>query len=129
MFPVVHFEIPTSNRDKISAFYEKAFGWKMQKLGEKNGNYTLIHTAETDDKGMLKEPGRINGGFYIKEGKPQEFPSVVIAVTDIKAAMKAVTDAGGKVLGEPMEIPDYGMYVSFLDTDGNRLSVMQPTNM
>ncbi|HTE48603.1 MAG TPA: hypothetical protein VK675_01710 [Candidatus Paceibacterota bacterium] len=40
--------------------------------------------------------------------------------------MKAVTDAGGKVLGEPMEIPDYGQYVSFIDTEGNRVSIMQP---
>ena len=27
--------------------------------------------------------------------------------------MKKVTEAGGKVLGEPMEIPGYGLYVSF----------------
>jgi len=31
-----------------------------------------------------------------------------------------------KVLGEPMEIPGIGQYVSFTDTEGNRVSVLQP---
>ena len=37
-----------------------------------------------------------------------------------------VTQAGGKVLGEPMEIPGVGQYISFLDTEGNRNSMLQP---
>jgi predicted enzyme related to lactoylglutathione lyase len=40
--------------------------------------------------------------------------------------MKKVTEAGGEVLGESMEIPGYGLYVSFFDTEGNRVSMMQP---
>ena len=57
---------------------------------------------------------------------PAQYPSVVIAVGDIHASMKKVTDAGGKVLGEPMEIPGVGQYVSFFDTEGNRVSILQP---
>ena len=34
-------------------------------------------------------------------------------------------EAGGKVLGEPMDIPKVGSYVSFIDTEGNRVSMMQ----
>ncbi|HUD19330.1 MAG TPA: hypothetical protein VMR81_02735 [Patescibacteria group bacterium] len=40
--------------------------------------------------------------------------------------MKDVAAAGGKVLGHPMEIPGVGLYVSFLDTEGNRVSLLQP---
>jgi predicted enzyme related to lactoylglutathione lyase len=40
--------------------------------------------------------------------------------------MKAVAGAGGKVLGTPMEIPGVGQYVAFQDTEGNRLSMLQP---
>ena len=32
----------------------------------------------------------------------------------------------GKVLGEPLEIPGVGQYVSFFDTEGNRVSMLQP---
>jgi len=45
---------------------------------------------------------------------------------DIRLSAKKVTDAGGKVLGEPMEIPGVGQYVSFTDTEGNRGSMLQP---
>ncbi len=45
---------------------------------------------------------------------------------DIQASIKKVQAAGGKVLGEPMEIPGYGLYVSFFDTEGNRVAMMQP---
>jgi uncharacterized protein len=40
--------------------------------------------------------------------------------------MKKVTKAGGKALGEPMEIPGVGQYASFIDTEGNRVSMLQP---
>jgi predicted enzyme related to lactoylglutathione lyase len=38
-----------------------------------------------------------------------------------------VKEAGGKVLGEPMDIPGVGLYAGFLDTEGNRVSVLQPS--
>jgi len=51
---------------------------------------------------------------------------VVIAVDDMARSMKKVNDAGGKVLGEPMEIPGIGKYVSFVDTEGNRVAMLKP---
>jgi predicted enzyme related to lactoylglutathione lyase len=30
------------------------------------------------------------------------------------------------VLGEPMDIPGIGLYVSFFDTEGNRVGMIQP---
>jgi uncharacterized protein len=128
MNPVVHFELPAEDRKRMADFYTKAFGWKTQLLGEDMGNYVLATTTETDDKGMPKIPGAINGGFYVKDaGMQAEAPSIVIGVDDINAAMKNVTDAGGKIFGEPAEIPGYGTYVSFFDTEGNRIGIMQPT--
>jgi len=93
------------------------------------GNYTLVTTAsEVDKAGRPKRAGIINGGFFPKSADmPAQFPSVVIAVDDIKKSMKKVEKAGGKVIGDPMEIPGFGMYVSFYDTEGNRVSIMEPT--
>lgn len=69
----------------------------------------------------------INGGFYAKtDDRPAQYPSVVIAVDNIKEAVKKVKEAGGNVLGEPMEIPGIGQFVSFTDTKGNRVSMLQP---
>jgi len=96
-------------------------------LGEDMGNYVLATTTESGEDGP-KRPGAINGGFFPKKPDwPAQHPSVVIAVDDIKTAAKKVRDAGGTVLGEPMEIPGVGHYVSFTDTEGNRVSMLQPT--
>ena len=126
MNPVVHFEMPAEDRKRMASFYTKAFGWQTQVLGPEMGDYVLVTTTESDD-GQPKAPGAINGGFYPKkEEEPAQYPSVVIAVDDIQVSMKTVAEAGGKVLGEPMEIPGVGQYVSFTDTEGNRVSMLQP---
>jgi hypothetical protein len=74
--------------------------------------------------------GAINGGFYQKTEDPiSNHPSVVIAVDDINNTVKKIKNAGGKVLNEPMDIPGVGSYASFIDTEGNRLSILQPLDM
>jgi len=98
------------------------------------GNYVVVSTTETDEKNRSKTPGAINGGFFEKSGDNQ-YPSVVIGVDDIGQAIKDVKAAGGKVLGghlnngEPDEIPGVGLYASFIDTEGNRVSMLQPKEM
>jgi uncharacterized protein len=127
MNPVVHFEMPAEDRKRMADFYTKVFGWKIQQLGEDMGNYVLATTTESDENGMPKKPGAINGGFFQKtDDKPAQYPSVVIAVDDIKEHMMNVGKLGGKVLGEPMDIPGIGLYVSFFDTEGNRVGMIQP---
>ena len=128
MNPVVHFEMPAEDRNRVADFYTNVFGWKTQMLGPEMGNYVLATTTESDKRGRPKNPGAINGGFFPKsDDRPAQYPSVVIAVEDIKEHMKEVEKAGGKVLGEPMDIPGVGSYVSFIDTEGNRVSMLQPS--
>ena len=126
MDPVVHFEMPAEDRKRMIGFYSKVFGWKTEQLGAEMGNYVVVSTTESDEKGP-KKPGAINGGFYQKTDDPiSHHPSVVIAVEEIKASMKKVSESGGKLIGQPMEIPGVGTFISFIDTEGNRLSILQP---
>lgn len=126
MNPVVHFEMPAEDRKRISEFYSKVFGWKTEQLGEEMGNYVVATTTESDEQGP-KKPGTINGGFFQRtDDKPAQYPSVVIAVDNIKEYVKNVENNGGKSLGEPWEIPGIGIYASFLDTESNRVGMIQP---
>ena len=129
MNPVVHFEMPYDDRDRMTAFYRSVFGWELQAMGDDMGNYVLATTATSDAK--PGEPaGAINGGFFPRRADwPAQYPSVVIAVEDIDASMGKVAAAGGEVLGEPMDIPGVGRYVSFYDTEKNRVSILQPLPM
>ena len=127
MNPVVHFEMPANDRDRMADFYSSVFGWNAQKLGEDMGNYVTVSTTETDEKGMPKMHGAINGGFFPrKNDSPSQYPSLVISVDEINESMQKVKDAGGKILAEPMDIPGIGKYVSFIDTEGNLVSMLQP---
>jgi uncharacterized protein len=134
--PVVHFEMGYNDRERAVKFYESVFGWKMQSMGEEMGNYVVAQTAETSEDGMVQTKGAINGGFYQKTDDPlSQAPSVVVSVQDVKAAMKNVEDAGGKILGtmnekgehtmEPQMIPGVGLWMSAMDTEGNRFSILQ----
>src|SRR5262245_40617402 len=121
MNAVVHFEMPYDNRDRVAKFYESAFGWQMQKMGPEMGHYVLAITTEWGPTGP-KNPGAINGGFFEKKPDwPMQYPSVVISVKDIQKAIQSVGSAGGNVLGEPMDIPGVGKYVSITDSEGNRV--------
>ncbi len=126
--PVVHFEMPYKDAARVARFYQEAFGWGMQSTGPDMGDYVTAQTAPTDENRMVTSPGTINGGFYPHSPDGPQHPSVVIAVGDIGAAIGNVTDAGGTVLGEPVEIPGIGQYASFTDTEGNRVSLLQPSN-
>jgi predicted enzyme related to lactoylglutathione lyase len=130
MNPVVHFEMPYDDRKRAAGFYNAAFGWKMKMLGEEMGNYMTAATSATQADGTPTKPGMIGGGFYQRKPEwPAQYPSVVIAVGDFGAAMAKVASAGGKMLGEPMDIPGVGAYVSFMDTEGNRVGMLQPLPM
>lgn len=130
MDSVVHFEMPYTDRERAAKFYSETFGWQPQMLGAEMGEYVVMHTSETDAQGMLQKPGRINGGMYKKPDDPiGQHPSVVIAVDDVEASLEKIKAAGGQVLGEPMDIPGVGRYAGFLDTEGNRVSIIKPLSM
>ena len=130
MNPVVHFEMGYFDPERMKKFYQSTFNWDLEQLGSEMGNYIVAHTTETDKDGMVKTPGNINGGFYKKtDDTNTQHPSLVIRVDDLKKHVKIVEAAGGKILGEPWNIPGTGWYVSFIDTEGNKVSMIQPAPM
>lgn len=138
--PVVHFEMGYFDSARAKTFYETVFGWKMKPIGPAMGDYILAQTADSDANGLVNTPGTINGGLYHKTESPHShLPSMVIPVADIKEAMKAVVTAGGTILGsihehheagmDPQIIPGVGLWITFLDTENNRVSLLQPIVM
>ena len=132
MNPVVHFEMPYEDRDRMAKFYSSVFGWETQMMGQDMGNYVVVQTDETDNKGMLKKTNRINGGFYQKSPEHGGV-SVVISVDDIQAAINKVIASGGKIVGGskpgiPDNIPGIGLYIGIIDTEGNHIALLQPNN-
>ena len=127
MNPVVHFEMAAQDSKRMVNFYNKVFGWKANQMGPEMGNYVVVTTTESDEKtGRPKTSGSINGGFYPKTDNTTQTAHIVIAVDDIRGHIEKIKKAGGKVLGEPMDIPGVGLYAVFVDTEGNKACVLQP---
>lgn len=129
--PVVHFEMPLKDKKRVSDFYTNVFGWEMKTMGEEYGGYLLATTTPSDEKGP-KKPGAINGGFW--ESKEEgDIPHIVISVDNLEESMKKVEEAGGKVIGGASgpgkidDIPGVGRYISFTDSEGNHVSILQPS--
>jgi predicted enzyme related to lactoylglutathione lyase len=127
MDPVIHFEMPAEDRKRMIKFYSSVFGWQTQQLDPEMGEFVLATTTESDQNGNPKKLGTINGGFYQKTGDVAQTTTVTIQVDDTKAYMKRIVAAGGKLSGEPMDIPNVGLFVSFFDTEGNRVNIIQPS--
>jgi predicted enzyme related to lactoylglutathione lyase len=129
MDPVVHFQIPAQDRQRMRNFYETVFGWKTNQLGKDMGEYVLVTTTETDENRMVTKPGTINGGFFQKTDAPMsQYPSIVIQVEDINESIRKVEKAGGKLFGEISEMPQIGTFATFIDSEGNQMTMMQAKN-
>ena len=125
MDPVIHFEMPAEDRKRMIAFYSKVFGWETNQLGEEMGSFVTANTTETENN-MPKKAGTINGGFYQKTGDASQTTTVTIQVDDIKAHRDKIIKAGGKISGDIQDMPGLGLFLSFFDTEGNRVNLMQP---
>jgi uncharacterized protein len=131
MDPVMHFEMPAEDTERVRKFYESVFGWKTTQLDPETDDFVLAFTIETDEETrMPKKRGAINGGFY-KKTEPDQQVRLTILVDDVREAMKKVEAAGGKVLGggqepgEPYELPGVGLFANFIDTEGNLATLYQ----
>ena len=75
--PVVHFEMPDEDAERLQAFYRSAFGWQMNQLGADMGNYSPPRPPRPTRTNMVTTPGTINGGFAPNRNYSQ--PNFVIA--------------------------------------------------
>src|SRR5258705_5221907 len=122
---VVHFEIPADNLERAKKFYGENFGWKLKQFGPEMGNYVVVHTGPTDDKGMPQDKAFINGGLMPRDPSASA-PILVIAVDDADAAVEKVKKSGGKLVGEILDIPNVGRYARVQDSEGNVIAVIKP---
>ncbi len=87
---VIHFEIPAENPKRAVEFYEKVFGWKIQKYGSEEMNYFLATAGDDKEQG-------INGAIAEKDAM---HPTTVntISVASFEETAKKIKETGGQVL-------------------------------
>ena len=114
---VIHFEIPAEDTKRAVAFYEKAFGWKINNYGMEEMDYWLVTAGEDKEAGI--------NGAIIKRGESHPATINTVSVTSFEDAVKKIKAAGGKVLGPKMAVPNVGYMTYCKDTEGNAFGIMQ----
>lgn len=116
--PVVHWELMSKDPEKVAAFYEKIFDWKIKNMPEMN--YRLVETG-----GGSNGNNGINGGI-LKPPRPEPWPgnmTLYIDVDDLAAYRKRVVQAGGTIQVEEQEVPGMGSFCLFTDPEGRMMGL------
>ncbi len=106
--PVVHFEVQGHDREALSVFYARLFGWKTKDVAEMN--YTLVET---------EGGGGINGGIgATPEGAPGGV-TFYVGSDDVAASLKRAEELGGRTVAGPMDMPDGHKWALLADPEGH----------
>lgn len=73
---------------------------------------------------MPGEPGYIGGGMFPRQ-EDVDRPVITINVEDTSAAIAAIEEHGGKLIGEPMQIGEMGTASYFTDSEGNLMGLWE----
>jgi predicted enzyme related to lactoylglutathione lyase len=108
----VWYDLMTTDTPAAEAFYSSVVGWRAQDAGMPDRSYTILHAKETPIGGLMpipKEAGAA-GARPIWNG--------YVAVDDVDALAKRVTQAGGTVHRGPEDIPGVGRFAVVADPHG-----------
>ena len=113
-------ELSTTDQDGAIAFYGRHFGWAQEggmPMGEM-GDYKFIQANGVGIGAVMRKP----------EQSPASAWLYYFGVDDIDRGTKAITDGGGQLFYDPMEIPDGEYAVAGLDPQGAAFGLVGPRN-
>jgi predicted enzyme related to lactoylglutathione lyase len=111
----VWFELVSRDAKKAQAFYAGVLGWRVEAVPMGPAAYEMIYVGDT----ML-------GGYATPsdDRQPAHFISYV-SVEDVDATARAAVAAGGRLLGEPRDIPTVGRMARIADPQGAALNLFR----
>ena len=109
---IVHFELPSADADRASAFWGGLFGWKIGSSVMEGFDYRMFQAA--DDQGGAVMPSDQAGSGVI----------VYFETDDIDASVAKVRELGGTA-DDKQPVPTHGWFAACKDTEGNAFSLWQ----
>ena len=115
---VVHFEVPVDDPERATAFYRDVLGWQITGFGDQH--YWLVQAGADEEMGA-------NGALTDRDALHRT-PVLVVGVGDLDAALERVASSGGRVLQDKLPVPGFGWNAYVEDTEGNTISLFQPSS-
>ena len=114
------FEIPASDLDRATRFYEAIFGVKLIPVDMESIRMRMFPLEDmmgvggaVVDSGGFHKPSSTDGPLIYLNGNP-----------DLQNVLSKVEAAGGKIMVPKTEIsPEYGYMAVIVDTEGNRIGL------
>jgi predicted enzyme related to lactoylglutathione lyase len=115
--PVNWFEIPVSDLDRATKFYEKVFGFTMTPMEMGPSKMAMFPWTQGGTNAA--------GALLKSEGyTPSHSGSMVyFSVADIEGTLKKAGESGVKTLVPKWGIGEHGFVAHFEDCEGNRVGV------
>jgi len=114
---IVWHSLLTTDVERATTFYTGLFGWGIEVFMPGEMDYPMIASGGTQHGGF--------GPLDPATGAPPHWTAFV-AVDDLDAALRRVRDAGGRVLGEVMDVPTVGRMAPVADPEGAVINAFQP---
>ncbi|MDQ8706282.1 VOC family protein [Streptomyces sp. LHD-70] len=108
-------DLGTPDIERANGFYGGVLGWTSEGDSEKFGGYV---TYRSDGQSVA-------GGMQVPEAEAPPSWSLYFRTPDAEATAKAVEQAGGTVVLEPMDVGDLGRMTVCTDPTGAGFSVWQ----
>ena len=102
-------ELPVHETGPAKAFYERVFGWSLTDFGP---SYAATTSGDTDI------------GLQADAAEATQGALPVIEVEELEAALRAVEEAGGRIVRPIFAFPG-GRRFHFLDPSGNELAAVK----
>ncbi|HKB51381.1 MAG TPA: VOC family protein [Solirubrobacterales bacterium] len=111
-------DLGTPDLEASADFYTALFGWDVPESenAEQTGGYRQAMLGDKATAGMMP---------LMQEGQPPAW-STYVSVEDADATAAKVTEAGGTVMAEPMDVMDLGRMAIFADPTGAVFGIWQP---
>lgn len=114
------FEIPATDLDRATKFYEAIFGTTLTVMDLPNIKMRMFQLEDMMgvggaivDSGGFHKPSATDGPLIYLNGNP-----------DVQHVLDKVEAAGGKIFLPKTEIsPEYGFMAVIIDTEGNRIGL------
>jgi predicted enzyme related to lactoylglutathione lyase len=114
------FEIPATDLDRATKFYEAIFGVTLIVMDLPNIKMRMFPIEDrmgvggaVVDSGGFHKPSATDGPLIYLNGNP-----------DVQGVLDKVEAAGGKIMVPKTEIsPEYGYMAVIIDTEGNRIGL------
>ena len=118
---VQHFEIAVDEVQRAQEFYQKVFGWTMQKMTNAvrpEEDYWIFETKDDDGNQGLS-------GGMMKRQSPRQTVTNYISVSSIDEYSSKIHQSGGQVIIPKTILPDMGYIAICLDSENNMFGLFE----